>query len=99
MHRSRIAQIRLVTPNAHATRILVENGRAAGVAGHFVDIVGRKKRRMTVRAPIVLVAGGASETPALLMRSGVRAKRGSGRPCARRSFNAAAMSMISSTEK
>jgi choline dehydrogenase-like flavoprotein len=49
-----------------AERVLVENGRAAGVAARFAD-----GSLLTVRAPRVVVAGGALESPALLLRSGI----------------------------
>jgi choline dehydrogenase-like flavoprotein len=62
--------------NCRAEKILTKGNRAIGVTGHFVDQLGRKSHRMTVRAPIVVVAGGASETPALLMRSGIKSRSG-----------------------
>src|SRR3954452_5360603 len=46
-------------------RVLTENGRAAGV-----ECVG-PAGRVTVRAPRVVVACGALESPALLLRSGI----------------------------
>lgn len=49
-----------------AERILTENGRAAGVQARFAD-----GANLTVRAPRVVVAGGALESPALLLRSGI----------------------------
>ena len=49
-----------------ADRILVEDGRAAGVEATFAS-----GARLTVRAPRVVVAAGALESPALLLRSGV----------------------------
>src|SRR4051794_25046205 len=50
-------------------RVLVENGRAAGVEGTYADETGRVAR-VVVRAPQVVVAAGALDTPALLLRSG-----------------------------
>ena len=47
-------------------RVLTENGRATGV--HGVCAHGPK---VTVRAPQVVVAAGALESPALLLRSGI----------------------------
>jgi choline dehydrogenase-like flavoprotein len=44
-------------------RILVENGRAAGVTGVHPN------GRVTIKAPRVVVAAGALESPALLLRS------------------------------
>lgn len=46
-------------------RVLISNGRAVGVEGH------RGKRKLTVNARAVVAAGGAIETPALLLRSGL----------------------------
>src|SRR3954447_3551201 len=51
-------------------RVLVENGRAAGVEGTYADETGRVAR-VVVRAPQVVVAAGALDTPALLLRSGI----------------------------
>src|SRR3954462_14611227 len=51
-------------------RILVEGGRAAGVQGTYLDAEG-DAARVAVRAPTVVVAAGALDTPALLLRSGV----------------------------
>ena len=50
-----------IVVGARADRVLVEDGRAAGV------VAGP----LTVRAPRVVVAGGALESPALLLRSGL----------------------------
>jgi choline dehydrogenase-like flavoprotein len=49
-----------------AERVLVEGGRAAGV-----EAVYDGATRVTVRAPRVVVACGALESPALLLRSGI----------------------------
>ncbi len=51
-------------------RILTEGGRAVGVEGTYGDPDGRTAR-VTVRAPQVVVACGAIESPALLLRSGI----------------------------
>ena len=51
-------------------RVLVEHGRAAGVEGTYTDEEGRTAR-VVVRAPTVVVAAGALDTPALLLRSGI----------------------------
>ena len=50
-----------------ARRILTRNGRATGVEA--VRRTGQRLQRITVNAPTVVVAGGALETPALLLRS------------------------------
>lgn len=59
-----------IIERATAGRILTEGGRAAGVQ---VSVTGEDgaPRAVTVRAPQVVVAGGALETPALLLRSGL----------------------------
>lgn len=58
--------------DCRAARVLVEGGRAAGVeAVHgWMDPEGRATP-VTVRAPRVVVAAGALESPALLQRSGI----------------------------
>ena len=50
-------------------RVLVENGRAAGVEGTWTDPETGRTARVTVRAPQVVVAAGSLESPALLLRS------------------------------
>ncbi len=50
-------------------RILVENGRAAGVEATWSDPETGRSARVTVHAPQVVVAAGALESPALLLRS------------------------------
>jgi choline dehydrogenase-like flavoprotein len=62
---------RLMT-HCKVTRILTERGRAVGVTGQLLD--PHRKRRFTVRARAVVVAGGAVQTPVMLLRSGL-AKR------------------------
>ncbi|MFT3853974.1 MAG: GMC family oxidoreductase [Ilumatobacteraceae bacterium] len=54
-----------------ADTILVDGGRAAGVAASYADPVSGATARVTVRAPRVVVACGALESPALLLRSGI----------------------------
>ncbi len=49
-------------------RVIVENGRAAGVEAAYLDPEGRSCR-VTVRAPTVVVACGSVESPGLLLRS------------------------------
>ncbi len=51
-------------------RVLVENGCAAGVEGTYTDADGRTAR-VVVRAPTVVLAAGALDTPAVLLRSGI----------------------------
>jgi choline dehydrogenase-like flavoprotein len=52
-----------------AERVLTENGAAAGVEGTWVDPESGRTAKVTVRAPQVVVACGALESPALLLRS------------------------------
>lgn len=51
--------------------LLGDSGRAAGVSARYVDPTNGASAAVTVRAPRVVVAAGALETPALLLRSGV----------------------------
>jgi choline dehydrogenase-like flavoprotein len=54
-----------------AQRVLVEGGRAVGVEAVYTGEDGSERRSVTVRAPQVVVACGALESPALLLRSGI----------------------------
>src|SRR5439155_7366640 len=54
-----------------AQKVLVEGGRAVGVEAVYTGEDGTEQRAVTVRAPNVVVACGALESPALLRRSGV----------------------------
>jgi choline dehydrogenase-like flavoprotein len=54
-----------------AERILTESGRAAGVEARYSDPETGRGTRVTARAPRVVVACGALESPALLLRSGI----------------------------
>ncbi len=59
-----------------ADKILTDGDRAIGVTGDVVDPAGRKPlARWTVRAPRVFVAAGATQTPVLLLRSGIDQRR------------------------
>src|SRR3954466_13839822 len=51
--------------NTFVERVLVENGRAAGVEATHPN------GKLTVRAPRVVVAAGALESPGVLLRSGI----------------------------
>jgi choline dehydrogenase-like flavoprotein len=55
---------------ARVVRVLVEDGHAAGVEAELLLPSGAR-RPMTVRAETVVVAAGALETPAVLLRSGI----------------------------
>jgi len=64
-----------VVVNCRAQRIIEEGGRAAGVEGLWIDPAGPAANGapvpVTVSAPVVVVAGGSIESPALLLRSGI----------------------------
>lgn len=60
-----------VIVRCQAQRVLVEGGRAAGVEALYSDPETGDSAAVTVRAPRVIVAGGALESPALLLRSGI----------------------------
>jgi choline dehydrogenase-like flavoprotein len=57
-------------------RITRSGPTVTGVTGHFVRPGGRRGPSLTLRARVVIVAGGALQTPALLMRSGLRSASG-----------------------
>ncbi|MGA2382560.1 MAG: FAD-dependent oxidoreductase [Gemmatimonadales bacterium] len=63
------AGARLVA-HCEVERILIERGRAVGAVA-TVRAPGGKVRSLTVRAPVVVAACGAVNTPALLVRSGL----------------------------
>lgn len=52
-------------------RVVIERGKVVGVEGWAPDSASGERRRVVVRAPIVVVAGGSVESPALLLRSGL----------------------------
>jgi choline dehydrogenase-like flavoprotein len=52
------------------------SGKVTGVSGHFIRPGGQRGPRLTVRSPVVVVAGGAVQTPALIARSGIRSASG-----------------------
>ncbi len=56
--------------NCWAERILIEQGRAAGVAA-IVTLPSGERKSLTVRAKAVIAAAGALQTPGLLLRSGI----------------------------
>ncbi|HEY6779492.1 MAG TPA: GMC family oxidoreductase N-terminal domain-containing protein, partial [Thermoleophilaceae bacterium] len=60
-----------VVVRCQAQRVLTEGGRASGVEGLYADPVSGQSARVTVRAPRVVVACGALESPALLLRSSI----------------------------
>jgi choline dehydrogenase-like flavoprotein len=62
-----------VVTQCWADRIIVENGRAAGVEAVWTDRddPSRPPVKVTVRAPQVVVAAGSLESPGLLLRTGI----------------------------
>jgi choline dehydrogenase-like flavoprotein len=65
-----------VLDNCRVHRVLVRDGRAVGARCRRTD-EGRREE-LTIRADHVFVCGGAIQTPALLHRSGIRARVGRG---------------------
>jgi choline dehydrogenase-like flavoprotein len=57
-------------------RITTARGAVTGVQARVLRPGGRPGPRLTVRAPVVVVAGGAVQTPALIARSGFRSSSG-----------------------
>jgi len=64
---------RLIT-ECRIDRVTHSGGVATGVEGRFVRPGGRSGRKVAVRAPVVVAACGAIQTPALLARSGLRSR-------------------------
>jgi len=58
-------------PRCTVEKVLIEAGRAAGVVGWAPDSETGERREVAVHAPLVVVAAGAIESPALLKRSGL----------------------------
>jgi choline dehydrogenase-like flavoprotein len=57
-------------------RITRSGGIVTGIEARFVRPGGHRGPRLTVRAQVVVAAGGAVQTPALLARSGLRSRSG-----------------------
>ena len=57
-------------------RIIQSGGSVTGIEGWFVRPGRHRGPRLTVRSPVVVAAGGAVQTPALLARSGLRSRSG-----------------------
>jgi choline dehydrogenase-like flavoprotein len=57
-------------------RITRSGGTVTGIEGRFVRPGGHRGPRLTVRSRVVVAAGGAVQTPALLARSGLRSRSG-----------------------
>ncbi len=61
-----------VLADARVTRVRVEAGAVIGVDAQYLDPVTREPlAELRIDAPLVLVAAGVLETPALLLRSGI----------------------------
>ena len=65
-----------ILTGCRVTRVLTDDGRAAGVEAEWTDLEaaadnGAPATRLTVHAPTVVVACGSIESPALLLRSGI----------------------------
>lgn len=59
--------------HCQVTRVLTKGNRAVGVEGHFINPITKKPgHKIKVKSKIVIVCGGAIQTPALLLRSGIR---------------------------
>jgi choline dehydrogenase-like flavoprotein len=66
-----------IVADALVARVLVENGRAAGVEGHLLGgKAGATSHRFRVRAPVVIAACGTIHTPLLLFRTGLGGRSG-----------------------
>ncbi len=65
-----------VFADCRVERITRSKGTITGIEGRFVRPGGRRGPRLTVRARVVVAAGGAVQTPALLARSGLRSGSG-----------------------
>jgi choline dehydrogenase-like flavoprotein len=66
-----------IVSDALVERVIVENGRAAGVEGHLLGgDPGDPPRRFRVRAPVVVSACGTLHTPLLLLASGLPDRAG-----------------------
>ena len=60
-----------ILANTRADQVCTQEGRACGVAATYTDPATGEVRRVQVTATHVVVACGALETPALLLRSGI----------------------------
>ena len=63
-----------IVPNCRVSRVVHERGRVSGVraVARDADSSMGTEFKVVVRSPLVVVAAGGIETPALLLRSGVR---------------------------
>ena len=65
-----------VLADCRVDRVLRRRKLVEGVEGRVVDVDGRTLHRFRVRAPRTVVCAGAVQTPALLLRSGIRSPSG-----------------------
>jgi choline dehydrogenase-like flavoprotein len=65
-----------VYADCRVDRLAVKGKKVLGVDAHVVGEDGRKGPRIEVRAHMTVLAAGAMQTPALLMRSGIRSPSG-----------------------
>jgi choline dehydrogenase-like flavoprotein len=65
-----------VFADCHVERVSMRGKRAVGLRGYVVGEDGRPGPPFTVRARRVVLAAGAIQTPAILLRSGVRSPSG-----------------------
>jgi choline dehydrogenase-like flavoprotein len=63
--------------DTRAIKVKAENGRATEVVAEVLDRkTGKKKHTLRVKAKVIVLAGGALQTPSLLMGSGLAKKSG-----------------------
>ncbi len=62
--------------NCRVEKILWKGDKATGVEAYMVDDFNNRSHRVRVHAKVVVVSGGAGESPALLLRSGIRSRSG-----------------------
>jgi len=61
-----------ILSDTRVRRVIVENGRAQGFEADVIDrATGRPLHPVTVRAPVTVLAAGATQTPVLLQRQGI----------------------------
>lgn len=59
--------------NCRVKKVVVKGGRALGVNGVFIHPLSKERGfKIRVRSPVTVICGGAVQTPALLLRSGIR---------------------------
>lgn len=62
-----------VFPHCRVHKVVTKRRRAIGIDGYFVDpVTKRKLHKLKVRSKVVVVCGGAIQTPALLLKSGIK---------------------------